>query len=1689
MGEQMQLRQPLDSLLDSLCGAIRESLEWDQVTIWLRDEPEAALRPRARQGVSAAHQWQPDGLDEKVWRQDVHRINRSYFLPQADAGGPAWQPGDLLLTPIEIGGQLLGAIQVARPVSGLRPMPDDLTPLELFANQAAVALENASLYEHTRAGLKQRTAELTSLTTLSAVADQGDLKASLEQALFQVLHVSGMDAASIALLVPATGELQTYVRHGLSDALWQLMADSPTRIGEGVGGRALAAGNAIVVTDVPTDPRVPYRDRLIADGIHTVVGVGLAGRSPVGSMTLYGFAPRRLADETLDWITVAGRQIALSIENTRLIESTRRRQQMAEAVREVNAAVASSLELEAVLETIFDQIKRVVPYDSSGILLVEAEALRIIATRGLADPSAVGHAHPRDERNPAWQAVLNREVQVVADVTAIDAWRGGPGAGAARSWIGAPLIVHNEVIGLLTLDHHEPDFYTPEDARNASLITQQAAVAIDNARRFEIERERSERLRLMNDLGRELIVALEQDAILGLVAEYIAERFGYAQVDVWLLDPETNVLLCRVDNGLRLSVDRLGSEWRLSPDQGIIGHAASTGRTYLCGNVDADPYFVPNPVSAMITRSELAVPLRVEERVAGVLNIESDRLNAFSEDDVVILETLAGQIGAALAIAELYRETQERAGNLSLLFAASQELSSSLDSDQVFGRLAQWIVSAVEATSARVYIWDVSADVSRLLAQYVGARAGAIERRSMVGAVQALSETPVLVESMKARESAAYVLPDSRQTIDATLREVLAAANVASALYLPLIVRERLIGCVEIWETQRSRSWRPDEIHLCQTVANVAASAIDNARLFEVERQRRAVAETMRDLAAVVSSSLKLQPILEALLERAAELIPYDSATVFIASQASNGAGSPGALRIEASRGLPPHLSSGAMPLAPYTPIGEVFRTGKVSICADVHEREDWTRGHPIEHARALLGAPLKVRGQVIGVLAFDSRTPGRYRQEHGEIAETIANHAAVAIENAQLYQETSQRLAELETLQAVSLELIQSLDARRVSQAIADGALRLLKATAVHLFSFDAESDMLQMVAVSAAPGFEEVGQPTPRREGLTMQVAHRGQAVVVNDPENDPAFAPITRATAAQGAKAIVGLPLQVRGRVLGVMNVLFHIPHTIVDNEVRILGLLADQAATALENARLFQTEERRARQLAVVNRVGLDITSILDLDQLTQRVVEAIRDAFGYYYVGVAMVEGDSIVLRASVGGDVPGWTASGVRHPIGEGIVGAAATSGELILAGDVSLDPRYLPIPEITQTRSELALPLKAKGTVLGVLDVESERANAFGEEDLAVLTALASQLSVAVENALLYEAQAQYAASLEARVAERTADIRREQERTITILNSVADAVLVTDLDGAIVLTNPVAETLLLEDQQAGQPGRLQDWLRELSPALIAPKIDIAGRTMQAAVAYISEDDRKVGHVIVLRDITLLEEVDRLKTQFVTNVSHELRTPLTNVKLYLGLFQKGKPEKREQYLITLQDEVDRLERLISDLLDLSRLERDRQSVTHDVIDLAGVLRHVLTTLGPQAEAKRQTLLLELDATPLWMPADRNHMIQVFINLTANAINYTPAGGQAKLKASFAERDGRKWVVVAVSDNGIGIPDEDRDRVFDRFYRGQAEHFEVRGTGLGLSIVREIVNQHSGQITLESRLGKGSTFTVWLPAH
>jgi PAS domain S-box-containing protein len=414
---------------------------------------------------------------------------------------------------------------------------------------------------------------------------------------------------------------------------------------------------------------------------------------------------------------------------------------------------------------------------------------------------------------------------------------------------------------------------------------------------------------------------------------------------------------------------------------------------------------------------------------------------------------------------------------------------------------------------------------------------------------------------------------------------------------------------------------------------------------------------------------------------------------------------------------------------------------------------------------------------------------------------------------------------------------------------------------------------------------------------------------------------------------------------------------------------------------------------------------------------------------------------------------------------------------------------------------------LRVKGRLLGILNVDSFTPNTYNDATGETVAAFANQAAIAIENAQLHDAVRRHAEDLEGRVADRTLELERERKRTAAILDAAGEGIMVTNLKGHIEYMNAAMERLTgyPASEALGQNSRL--WQSGATPVSFYQKMwktisrgeiwrgELVNRRKDGmlydaalTIAPVFDVDGKIsGYVGVQRDISHQKELERLKDEFVSNVSHELRTPIANVKLYISLLTRGKPEKYDEYLQTLRREAARLEKLIEDLLDLSRLDLGRQPIllaSADISQLAAPLIADRTALA----ASRQLLIDYRAEDPLALAqADPALLSQVVSNLLTNAINYTPAGGLITVTTATRQHDEQTWITITVQDTGPGISPHDLAHIFERFYRGEAGRKSgVPGTGLGLAISAQIMNMLGGTLTVDSQPGEGAAFTVWL---
>ncbi|HUL23855.1 MAG TPA: ATP-binding protein [Thermodesulfobacteriota bacterium] len=380
-------------------------------------------------------------------------------------------------------------------------------------------------------------------------------------------------------------------------------------------------------------------------------------------------------------------------------------------------------------------------------------------------------------------------------------------------------------------------------------------------------------------------------------------------------------------------------------------------------------------------------------------------------------------------------------------------------------------------------------------------------------------------------------------------------------------------------------------------------------------------------------------------------------------------------------------------------------------------------------------------------------------------------------------------------------------------------------------------------------------------------------------------------------------------------------------------------------------------------------------------------------------------------------------------------------------------------------------------------------------------------QLRIVVKRALERRALQKEAAFLRQEREKSLRDIATEKSKIKTIIHSMGDGVLVCDQDGSIVLTNPAANRMLQlsEDRLLGKllaeaqlPSELASAvdkslkMRESTFASISQELSVGPAEevhLRAHTAPVRNDVGEImGAVTVLQDMSYLKELDKMKSEFIAMVAHELRAPIAAIEqqltVILNKMAGDVTEKQEQLLSRAKERTKGLLDLIKDLLDLSKIEAGKMVQYKEPLSLDEVIQRVVDLMRAEADHKKIDLQFIVSAETALIHADRNSMEEIFTNLISNAIKYTPEKGS--IRVALGEERG--FVKASVSDTGIGIEEESLPRIFDRFYRVKTkETRQIVGTGLGLSIVKSIVASHLGSISVESKVGTGTTFTILLP--
>jgi PAS domain S-box-containing protein len=1251
----------------------------------------------------------------------------------------------------------------------------------------------------------------------------------------------------------------------------------------------------------------------------------------------------------------------------------------------------------------------------------------------------------------------------------------------------------------------------PEDVDLFLILSNQLGAILESAQLEADIRARAAQLAALAVVSRTITAALRTEDVIQAILTNLRTIIPYDSVTLWLREGEQ--LRSAAAQGFDDDDDRLGLEVNIA-DSALFGEMARTRNAIFVPDVQADERF---PAGALQpTRSWLGAPLVSKERILGVLALDKREPHFYSPLATQVLMAFANQAAVALDNAQLFEESQQRtleldkrSQRLALLNRFSGQLSGTLKLDRIFEITLTEVMDALNVELGAMISYDERGEPT-------------VVKQILTVPSTFDAYNPAL---LRVRESLAPLAVED-VTQDAVLepaRTGFLSRNVKSLLTLPLVAGGVPVAALQLEVAHTSRRFTPDEVELAQTLANQAAVAIQNARLYDETQARLTELATFDQISRAISSTLDLGQIFQIVGDQVTAVMGVDNLSLALYDKPTQQLSFP--IFMEHGRHVP------AQPREVGGLSAHIIRTRQPLLLRD-HD----ARGFGAAHARSYLGVPLIIGDRVAGVLAVqDSERPNVFDEEHERVLSTIAAQVVVAIENARLFAEVQVRAAELSQrnerlagLNRLSARLSTPLDLHSILEDSAEQVAQLFRMDHCGVLLFDEEGASGEVYA--EYPPLGALGAQLPLKDYPLQEelLAHR-VPVAVDDVATDPRLSATVRARLERlDVRSLLIVPFISQNQVIGSFSLdAIHKPHTFTTDERELCQTIAAQIASAVENARFTreletrvalrtQDVERERERVETLLQISTELSSSLDLNRVLSRALQLVTEVVNAPRGSVFILdlESDQLIHRAAVGRARP-LPPNGELAPFkrNEGLVGWVMKNRQGVVIGDLEQDPRWQQFPDHPgRYRSALAVPLMANEDALGAMILLSPEPNAFDEDQLRLVSAAADRVGDAINNAELYRLIREQAEKLGALLREQQVEATKSR----AILEGIADGVLVAETGGDVILFNAACERILglKRAQVVGRPmneflgiygAAGKAWLEAVERWSADPYSYTPGeffderietdnqRVLSVHLAPVIDSDEFLGSVSVIRDITRDVEVDRLKSEFVTNVSHELRTPMTSIKGYADILLMGAAgsltEDQSRFLEVIKNNADRLSILVNDLLDISRIESGQVQLVLRPIQTGEVITMVLDTLRGRIDEENKPMTLEADV-PADLPpveADRERLTQILMNLADNAFNYSQAGGAITLRARVDPAHSE--MLIEVSDSGIGIAPEDQGRLFDRFYRGEDELvLATAGTGLGLPIAQQLAEMHGGRLWLaHSELGQGSTFALTLP--
>ncbi|MEN8172242.1 MAG: GAF domain-containing protein, partial [Chloroflexota bacterium] len=1263
-------------------------------------------------------------------------------------------------------------------------------------------------------------------------------------------------------------------------------------------------------------------------------------------------------------------------------------------------------------------------------------------------------------------------------------------------------------------------------------------------------KERNAELALINSVQEGLVARMDIQGIYDLIGDKIQNIFGAQIVVIGSIDFEEKLVTVHyaIEDGKKTHLEPISIAD--PPWKDVFAEMTKTPR----------PFYIKENTHEWVAnhgldgyddlRSMLVVPLTVKGTTwGGYVSLQDSENNAYSPSDVRLLQTLVNAMSVALENARLFDETTQRNAELAVINSVQEGLAAKLNINEIYQVIGEKLREIFTAQTVGIYAADLSAQLMYIPYMFEKGKRYRIDPRPMnklYSYMINLQETKVIAEKFSdfAAQFNDFQVP--------------AGEMPKSVISVPVIKSDHTPVAITLQDMDRDHAFSASDVRLLETLAASMSVALENARLFdETQRLLKETEERNAELAVInsvqqgLASKLEMTAIYELVGDKISEITNAQIVVIHTWNDETE------TIRYEyiGEKGERLFVEE-----RPYTPLDRnvfpILERGETLIWNDKMEERIKQFDFSIpagEMPLTVVFVPIRTGNKFKTSISLqDTQREYAFSDSTIRLTETLASSMGVALESARLFdetqrllKETEERNAELAVINSVQQGLSSKLDMQSIYQMVGQQLHQVFPQFDISVGPYDPETDLISTSFMTEYGKRVELAPFKIENKGFLGKMIRTRQTIVVNENLADEMEK--VGSYALEGTnlpKSHVFTPFIIDDSVKGAC-LLQDMKHegAFSNSIVRLLETLAASISVALENALLFEETNQRNAELAVINSVQHALSEKLDLPGIYDAVGDKIREIFNpqVFVIGsfdhqvknttvhYLFEKGKKYYPQPSPYSEFQkNLIANGETVVINENYVEKSKKYGLTIIVGE--------------HPKSGVWVPYKIGSQIGGVISLQNnDREYAFPESDVRLLETLAASMSIALENARLFDETTQRVAELEtintvsqALVAEPELDslIQLIGDQVRKIFS--ADVAYLSLLDRQTNMINfpytfgdeiaPIrfGQGLTSKIIASGEPLLINQDIGkkrvELGTELIGKQassylgvpIQVGKRSIGVLSVQSLTEEGKFGDDAVrllstiaanvgaaLRNAQLFaetqnahqqaEEATQAKSTFLANMSHELRTPLNAIIGFSRIVKrKGKeilPEKQVENLDKVLVSADHLLGLINTVLDISKIEAGRMDVHLSNFALEPLVKLVVST--SQSLVRQDTVRLETqiseDLPRIY--SDQEKIKQILINLISNAAKFTHQG---QIIVSVEQVD--QNFEIKVTDTGTGIATDALDQIFVEFQQADSSTTrEYGGTGLGLSISRSLARLMDGDLLVSSEVGKGSVFTLTLP--